>query len=84
MRPAQSSPINLFNFFPNPANGQIQIESKEVIDVLTIHDITGKELIRTISPSYNEMIDVSGLTSGLYIIQARVGNKISVEKLSIN
>ena len=75
---------DLFSFFPNPANSQIQIQSEEVIDELTIHDITGKVLLRTAKPSSNETVDVSGLTSGLYIIQVRVGHKISVEKLSIN
>ncbi|MFK7982562.1 MAG: T9SS type A sorting domain-containing protein [Saprospiraceae bacterium] len=75
---------DLFSFYPNPANGQIQIQSEEVIDELTIHDITGKVLMRTAKPSSNETVDVSGLTSGLYIIQVRVGHKISVEKLSIN
>ncbi|MGK0366785.1 MAG: hypothetical protein ACI85O_003861, partial [Saprospiraceae bacterium] len=29
-------------------------------------------------------VDVSRLSSGLYILEVRVGNKISVEKLSIN
>jgi len=74
---------DLFSFSPNPANAQIQILSDEVIDELTIHDITGKILITKVQPASSETINVSGLTSGLYIIQARVGNKISVEKLSI-
>ena len=74
---------DLFSFFPNPASGQIQIRSEEIIDELMIHDITGKVLVRQNRPSSNETVDVSGLTSGLYIIQVRVGHKISVEKLSI-
>ena len=74
---------DLFSFFPNPASGQIQIRSDEVIDELTIHDITGKVLVMKNKPSSNETVDVSGLASGLYIIQIRVGHRISVEKLSI-
>ncbi len=74
----------LFDFYPNPANSQIQIQSDEQIDELRIHDITGKILVVRSQPSSNETIDISNLTNGLYIIQARVGNKISVEKLSIN
>ncbi len=74
---------DLFSFSPNPASGQIQIKSDEVIDELMIHDITGKILVMKNKPSSNETVDVSGLTSGLYIIQIRVGHKISVEKLSI-
>ncbi len=74
---------DLFSFFPNPASGQIQIRSEEVIDELIIHDITGKVVVMQNKPSSNETVDVSNLTSGLYIIQVRVGHKISVEKLSI-
>ncbi len=81
---AQVVQEDLFNFFPNPASSQIQIQSNEVIDQLTIHDITGKILVNRIKPSSYETIDISGLTSGLYIIQCRVGHKISVEKLSVN
>ena len=36
------------------------------------------------NPVTNDNIDVSSLSGGLYIIEARSGNKISVEKLSIN
>ena len=74
----------LFDFYPNPANSQIQIQSDEQIDELRIHDITGRILLVKSTPSLNETIDISNLTNGLYIIQARVGNKISVEKLSVN
>ena len=72
------------SFYPNPANSQIQIQSDELIDALLIHDITGRILVVKSAPSSNETIDISNLTNGLYIIQARVGNKISVEKLSVN
>ncbi len=88
-REATSSTIEiashaLFNFFPNPANNQIQVQSEEVIEELTIHDITGRVILTTRNPSLNQTVDVSSLSRGLYIIQARIGNKISVEKLSIN
>ena len=74
----------LFSFYPNPANSQIQIRSDKLIDELTIRDITGKVVAKRISPSSNSTIDVSNLTKGLYILEGRVGNKISVEKLSIH
>ncbi len=75
---------NLFRFSPNPANTQIQIQSDNAIDELTIHDITGRILVQRMNPSSTETVDVSNLAKGLYIIQGRVGNKISIEKLSIN
>ena len=75
---------NLFRFSPNPANTQIQIQSDKIMDELTIHDITGRILMQRMNPNSNETIDVSNLAKGLYIIQGRVDNKVSIEKLSIN
>ncbi len=88
-REATSSTIEiaeqaLFNFFPNPANNQIQVQTEEAMDELSIHDFTGRSLMTIAKPSMNETVDVSNLAKGLYIIQARIGNKVSVEKLSIN
>jgi len=88
-REATSSTIEiashaLFNFFPNPANNQIQVQAEEAIEELTIHDITGRVVLTKMNPALNQTVDVSSLSRGLYIIQARIGNKISVEKLSIN
>jgi hypothetical protein len=75
---------NLFSFFPNPANTEIQINSDEVMDELIIRDITGRVMMMKTNPSSNETVNVSSLSSGMYILECRFGNKISVKKLSIN
>ncbi|MFT4761492.1 MAG: hypothetical protein ACI9XO_004059 [Paraglaciecola sp.] len=74
---------DLFSFYPNPAKAQIQIQSEEQIEELTIQDIIGKDLTIQSMPALHETIDVSNLKSGLYILQARIGNKVSVRKLTI-
>ncbi len=75
---------DLFSFFPNPANSEIQIKSDEVMDELIIRDITGRVMMMKTNPSSNETVNVSSLSSGMYILECRFGNKISVKKLSIN
>lgn len=75
---------DLFSFFPNPANTSIQIQTENVLDQIIIRDIAGKVVMMKSNPVTNDNIDVSSLSGGLYIIEARSGNKISVEKLSIN
>ena len=80
----QIEEVNLFSFFPNPASTQIQIQSEEQIDELTIYDMTGKILLTKQMLSLNETIDVSNLSKGLYLLQARIGNQVSVKKLSVH
>lgn len=74
---------DLFSVFPNPATDQIQVQSDEQIDELSIYDVTGKLVFTQQTPAINETVDVSNLQSGLYILQARIGDKISVEKLMV-
>lgn len=75
---------DLFSFFPNPTSTSIQIQTENVLDQIIIRDIAGKVITVKSNPLTNDQIDVSSLSAGLYIIEARSGNKISVEKLTIN
>jgi len=72
-----------FRIFPNPATNQVHISSDESLDMITIRDITGKVVKVQMNPSMNQVLDVSDLASGLYIVESRRGNQISVEKLAI-
>jgi hypothetical protein len=87
---AQSTPVykvtdeDLFHCFPNPATHQIQIQADAPMDELSIFDITGKKMIHSISKENNTSVDVANLKSGLYILQVRIGEKISIKKLSIH
>ena len=72
-----------FRIYPNPATSQVQISSDELLDQITIRDITGKVVMVQMNPDMNQTMDVSDLASGLYIVESRKGNVISVEKLAI-
>jgi|GEM_PF-1401629 len=60
------------SIYPNPANGTVYVDAK-VGSVVTIYNITGKLVVRKVTSSSSERIDVSGLASGLYLIN--VGNQ---------
>lgn len=75
---------NAFNVFPNPATSQIQITSDEQIEFLTVRDITGRQLIHRRNINQNEVINVSNLPKGMYIVEARFDNKLSIKKLSVH
>ncbi|MEL6658983.1 MAG: T9SS type A sorting domain-containing protein [Bacteroidota bacterium] len=72
-----------FRLYPNPATSQVQISSDEQLDQITIRDITGKVVLVEMNPDMNHTLDVSNLASGMYIVESRIDNLISVEKLAI-
>jgi hypothetical protein len=80
----QNIVTDLFSFYPNPANSVIQINSEEVLDQITISTITGKEVFTKVNPALNETLNVASLPTGLYLLEARSGNNVMIEKLSIN
>ena len=69
---------------PNPAKEYINIEFKkyDYIDVLTIFDMNGKEVI-TETNFYGGTIDVADLPSGIYIIVCKIGKEGYSQKLII-
>lgn len=71
-------------FYPNPASDFVTVQSTTDLDKLVVRDITGQIVMVNNNPTSNEIINVSGFMKGLYIIEAHAGNKISVEKLSVN
>ncbi len=74
---------DMFNFYPNPAGSQIQIQSIQQIDEITIRDITGKAIVVKTNPSSTETIDVSELSRGIYLLESRSGKKRLIKKLML-
>ena len=80
---------NEFSVFPNPANNQISVSFlTNTNDNATIYirDISGKEYInlhRTLNKNqiFNEKIDISTLTQGIYILTIRTNYKLKTFKI---
>lgn len=74
-----------FKVFPNPANEQITIEASniDVIQEYKIMSVEGKEVMAN---EMEELIDVSGLSNGMYIVSLfdKNGIVLGTKKLVIN
>ncbi len=84
--------VSTLTAFPNPSNGRVNIQwnetANEVANV-TVTDITGKVIFKT-SINMNEgtgtsLLDLSGLTNGVYIVSIKsatinYNNKIQVQR----
>lgn len=63
-----------FNVFPNPVTNQLNIESNQEIYSIEILDLSGRLLFTNHS---QRSIDVSGLSSGVYLVRVTDFNKKS-------
>ncbi len=67
--------------FPNPVTNIINITSSINIDKVELYDILGNLVIK--NETNTNSIDVSSLTSGIYLISVYSGNERIVKKISI-
>jgi subtilisin-like proprotein convertase family protein len=79
-----------FKIFPNPSNGRFRIQFTSQItgDVDAIlYDLLGRKVAeRTFSSNdnaFDEEVNFGSVSSGLYILRVRRGNKISSQKITL-
>jgi hypothetical protein len=73
------------NIFPNPANGTLNYTHALNIENVVIYNLQGKIILNSQISSTSGMIDISGLTSGMYIVefQGRSDQKSFRNKLMV-
>ena len=72
---------NLFSVYPNPANSYVNISSQEIGDKnIAIYNVLGKQVINTTT---SERVDISTLTSGVYIVKISQNGVSSTKKLVV-
>lgn len=68
--------------YPNPTMGKLNIVlSEKIIKNVKVLDLTGKVIIAKTTMEQNELIDLSGYKSGIYIISIQIENEIFTEKI---
>ncbi len=73
---------NLFSLYPNPANDMVNISSKINGDKnIVVYNVLGKQVINT--NLAGERLDVSALSSGVYIVKINQEGNSSTKKLVI-
>lgn len=83
-KPAKSlETIEGLNFYPNPvSNGKIYITSKSSLDKeVIIFDVLGKAVFQAIVT--NKELNISSISSGVYIIKIREGDAAATRKLIV-
>jgi hypothetical protein len=79
----ESHPLSEVSNFPNPANDLINIRLTQQLPdaIITIYDITGKEVVITQCLDQSIQIDHSNLTSGIFIVELHSAKFSSFHRL---
>jgi hypothetical protein len=72
------------NLFPNPANTYVQVVAGQQIDRISIIDMSGKVVSMEKVSNQSAVLDVSGLNSGMYIIQVITSQGLFNQRLQIH
>ena len=80
-----------FKLFPNPTDGifTVKFRSENLGDVdITVYDILGRVVsghtYKSQQNSFEEQMDLSQVSKGMYILRVKRGNKISSQKIHVN
>ncbi len=79
--------VSTFKVFPNPSTGNFYVHSdKDIIDEITLFDVNGRQHFqRTFNGNSNQVyIENTGLSSGLYLLHVKSGERNQVVKLMID
>jgi hypothetical protein len=69
-----------FSMYPNPAANVLNISAKEIIQNADIFNILGKKVMSLNINKTSESIDVSNLTSGIYLVKYNVNGSVGTAK----
>ncbi|MGQ2982002.1 S8 family serine peptidase [Flavobacterium sp.] len=76
----------MFSVWPNPAQGQVNVELIDVADdkaAVAIYDIQGRVVFQSKLTSGVNTFSTDGLSAGVYVVNVNNGNKVQTKKLVI-
>ena len=70
-----------FSVYPNPVNDILNIATKTAVDQIAVYDILGKMVLNTQPNAISPKIDMSSLSSGIYMVKVTIGNNSKTVKV---
>ncbi len=79
-----SNANNQFEIFPNPASNNFTVKLTDAKNAtIRVFDLTGKEVINTVSNGLESVIDCNQLNNGLYLVEVTADGSTSRQKVLI-
>ncbi len=67
--------------YPNPTSDILNIKSRESIDMISVYNLLGQEVLSTYPDKREATINISFLPTGMYLVKVKSGNKIATNKI---
>lgn len=79
----QATKFVVFNIYPNPNNGQFNIElnNDEATALVEVYDMMGKKIMTQNNTNSNTLINIREQPKGIYLVKITVGNEVFNEKV---
>lgn len=71
----------VFNFYPNPVSDIFTLKAQNTIQNVTIYNVLGQEVLRTVPNVTESNIDLSPLQTGSYFVQVTINNIIKTVRV---
>lgn len=78
----QDNSLAGFNFYPNPTTGVLNLSANKNIESVSIFSLLGQKIMTTKIAAASSDINLSGLSSGTYIMEVTVEGKIGTFKIT--
>ncbi len=72
------------NLHPNPAKNQVMVTSSEIIEQITLYNISGKIIEEISCEEQNISLNTTVIPDGLYLVKIETGTKVSFQKFVIH
>jgi hypothetical protein len=73
-----------FSYYPNPTNGALSLKSVKNIDTVVIYNLLGQSVFSSKIGATTSNLDISGLTTGTYIMKVSVDGQTGTYKVLKN
>lgn len=72
---------DVFSVYPNPVKDNLYINSKAAVNNVTVYDVLGKVVLSANPDAVSPKVDMSGLSSGAYLVKVTIGNSTKTVKV---
>ncbi len=73
-----------FSYYPNPTSGNLSLKSVKNIDTVAIYNLLGQSVLNSKVGATTTDLDISGLTTGTYIMKVTVDGQTGTYKVLKN
>lgn len=75
---------NDFIVYPNPSEGNVYVETTELIETITVFSVQGTQIMNIKQPVFDgNQFQISGLTSGFYFVNCTINGQNIIRKIIV-